>query len=173
MIFDTSRLYPEEQKLFISWIMARDFENATEDKRVNWLCHVIEECQLILNSSVLRSREGQEALRWVTVGRNFNLTYIIASQRPSLVSTTAISLMGARYFGQLDEPNDLSKLKKFIRDKEILNRVPELNVGEFVVKLSEPKIVKMPLFKPYETPQQYIKPTPQKKKSFFAKLLGL
>ena len=172
MIFDTSRLYPEEQKLFISLIMANDFQDATENKRVNWLRHVIEECQLVLNSTVLRSRAGQEALRWVTVGRNFKLTYLLASQRPSLVSTTAISLTGARYFGNLDEPNDLSKLKKFIRNKDILAKVPELTVGEFIVKLSQPKIVKTPLFKPYREPEEYIVETP-KKKGFWAKLLGL
>jgi len=171
MIFDTSRLYPEKQKHFISLIMANDFEEASETERPNWLCHVIEECQLVLNSSVLRSRAGQEALRWVTTGRNFKLTYLIASQRPSLVSTTAISLTGARYFGQLDEPNDLSKLKKFIRDKEILAQVPELNAGEIVVKLSKPKIVKTPLFQPYQTPQLY-KPETPRRKGFWAKLLG-
>lgn len=174
MIFDTSRLYPTEQKIFISLIMASDFLEASEVSRSNWLCHIVEECQLVLNSSVLRSKEGQEALRWVTTGRNFKLTYLIVSQRPSLVSTTAISLTGCRYFGQLDEPNDLSKLKKFIRNKEILASVPDLKVGQFVVKMSEPKIIDTPLYKCYRKPisySEYLASLPQPKpKGFWAKL---
>ena len=176
MIFDTSRLYPEEQKLFISSVMAEDFEDATETQRDNWLCHVVEECQLVLNSTVLRSRVGQEALRWVSTGRNFKLTYMIVSQRPSLVSTTAISLTGARYFAQLDEPNDLSKLRKFIRDKEVLSSVPELQTGEFVAKMSKARIVKVPLYKCHKKPisyTQYLESIkPPKPKGFWARLLG-
>lgn len=158
IIYDTSRLYPQEQKLVIAGVIANTFEHASEIGRNNWICFVIEECQMVLGTTELRSRMGQEALRWVTTSRNFKGTYIIAGQRPSMIATTAISLTGARYFGQLDEPNDLAKLKKFIRDKEIMAKVPDLKTGEFVVKMSQPKIVKTPLFQPIRQPQPYEKP---------------
>ena len=115
IVYDLAGLYQDTKRLFIMGILKRDFQLAVR-------CHgftiphiyVFEECQLMLPSGKLRSAWYEEAMRLITEGGNFNMNYMLLTQRPATVDTTAISQCGQSYWGYLQEQNDLRKAKNWL-----------------------------------------------------------
>ncbi|MCP8313085.1 MAG: ATP-binding protein [archaeon] len=161
-IFDISRMYPFDQRIFISEILGADF-NFIVNKRIPvWIVYIIEEAQLVVPSLSLRSLFAQETLRTITVGRNYGMTVSLLTQFPAMVDTTTIKACGQGYFGLAWEVNDLNKLRAFVRwDKDkVWDTFPKLEVGEFVYLDiggvdSYAQVVKTPLFKG-KKPQQFM-----------------
>ena len=117
VVFDLSRLYMSQQQMVVQLILGADFRQRTasdKPKGLPWTVYVFEEAQIIMPNGSLRSSYAQEALRTVSVGANFNLGYMLVSQRPADVSTKAISRCSQFYLGRHIEVNDVTKLKRFL-----------------------------------------------------------
>lgn len=165
IVYDLSILYVEQQKDVIKNIVKKEFMKAVNAKRRPNKVFVFEECQLLIPQGRLRSSEAQEILRLITVGRNFNLRFILLTQRPATVDKTCVSLCGQKYLGRVDELNDIRYLRNWIGNH--VKKLPSLDVGQFIYdKGSETEIIKVPLFRSAR------KPRVKKRPSFLRRLFG-
>jgi len=162
IVYILSYLYPYQQKHIIQQIVQRYFHKQVytpKDHRRQY-CFIFEEAQMLIPQGNLRSLASQEILRLITVGRNFNLRYILLTQRPSLVDTTCIALCGQKYLGKTDEENDKKKCKNWIQD--YAQELDMLNVGEFIYDKGNYTVkIQTPLFTRILEPQE-IKISPKR-----------
>jgi len=162
VVYDISRLYPDEQKIFIGIIIDADFNLlANMDLDFNnpfeWVIYIIEEAQMVIPSGSLRAKYSQQTFRMVSVGRNFNQRYFLVTQRPADVSVKAISRAGQCYFGQHWEENDIMKISRFLGN--ISNSTPTPSRNKFNMTrelLSSLKIGEFVYLNPYQKIQQKI-----------------
>ncbi len=163
IVYDISLLYVEQQKEVMTSIVRDMFNRSTRLRNRPRRVFVFEECQLLVPQGRLQSNEAQEVLRMMTVGRNFNLRFILITQRPATVDKTAVSLCGQKYLGRVDELNDIRYLRNWIGDW--VEKLPSLNIGEFVYsKGNEPNVIRTPLFVPM---------VPPKKPSLLRRIIGV
>lgn len=173
MVYDVSRLYVYDQKLFIGELLGSVFELIVNNPIPVWIYFVIEEAQLIFPSGSLRALWAQEGLRAITVGRNYDETVSTLTQYPATVSTNLIKAVGLGYFGISWESNDLRKLQRFVRWKraKVDETFPSLKVGEFVYLKTGRNAcatkITTPEFIPKSEPKEWI---PRRKQSFFQKV---
>jgi len=130
VIFDLTLLTPREMRNFITKILRHDFMRQVKTAQRNWIVYIFEECQLLIPQGKLRSNLAQEVLRILTVGRNYNVSYIAITQRPATVDTTVLELTDVQFFGKCTGQNDLKKLKNYVPNVE---RLKQLKVGEFIL----------------------------------------
>jgi len=174
MLYDTSRLKPYDQKIFIADLLGSTFDYIVENPIPYWLYFILEESQMIFPSGSLRALWAQEGLRAITVGRNYDEGIGSLTQFPATVSTNLIKAVGLNYFGVAWEENDIRKLRRFTKWKraECDDVFPNLDVGEFVYlrigKGSKAFKIKTPEFIAKSAPQLW-KPR-REKPSFFRKL---
>lgn len=165
IIYDLSILYVEQQKDVIKNIVKKEFMKAVNAEQRPKKIFVFEECQLLIPQGRLRSTEAQEILRLITVGRNFNLRFILLTQRPATVDKTCVSLCGQKYLARVDELNDVRYLRNWIGNN--VKKLPSLDVGQFIYdKGSETDIIEVPLFKSSR------KPVVRKRPSLLRRLFG-
>jgi len=165
IVHDLSLLYVEQQKAVVTSIVRSEFQRAVNRKTRPRRVFVFEECQLLVPQGRLQSIEAQEVLRLMTVGRNFNLRFILLTQRPATVDKTAVSLCGQKYLGRVDELNDVRYLRNWIGDWT--EKLPSLNVGEFIYNEGNRlEVVQVPLF---ERP----KPAKKKETSLLRRIIGI
>jgi len=188
--YDISRLYPTTQKQFISRILNKDFKFICNNMdKVNWwTIFLLEECQMVIPSGSLRANYAQTTFRMVSVGRNFKQRMILLSQRPSDVSTKALSRVGILYIGQHYESNDIKKISNFFNNdikkisnffnrsqKETYEMLSNLKIGQFMFLNPYEKILKKistPLFETNITPKDYFEVAKPKKKGFWKRFWG-
>jgi len=164
IVYDISLLYVEQQKEVMTSIVRDMFNRAVRLKSRPRRVFVFEECQLLVPQGRLQSTEAQEVLRLMTVGRNFNLRFILITQRPATVDKTAVSLCGQKYLGRVDELNDIKYLRNWIGDW--VEKLPSLNIGEFIYsKGNDMEVVQTPLFVPVARPK--------KKQSLLRRIIGV
>jgi len=108
--FDLTLLTPRDMRNFITRVLRHDFERQVRSTERKWIVYVFEECQLLIPQGKLRSNVAQEVLRILTVGRNYNISYIAITQRPATVDTTVLELTDVQFFGKCTGQNDLKKL---------------------------------------------------------------
>lgn len=178
VVYDTSRLYPQEQALFIGRILDKDWNYSVEHELPAWIIYVVEEAQLVMPSGSLRARYAQATYRMVSTGRNFKQRYMFITQRPADVSTKALSRVGQAYIGQHWEVNDIQKLSYLLgwNFEKTRNNLSGLKIGEFIYLNPYDKIqvkIKTPLYTDQKKPRNYLDNIqPTKQKSFWEKLTG-
>jgi hypothetical protein len=158
VIYDIGYSDPEQRRRKITELVLTDFELRRDEMVVNmgatvgWYVHVIEECQ-----NVLRTISGKTGAFWLTYlseARNYNISYIMTTQRLADVSTKASERMYNYLFGRMVGDNDLRKVKS-IANKTVMERVKTLGVGQFLFwngDAEESRLVNFPLFQPTGTP---------------------
>lgn len=142
--FDLSRLHVKQIKAFVAQIVATEYEiqsNTPKEQRKPKI-FVFEDSVISLPKNRLTSIEAEEILRLITVGRNFDLSYIGIVQRPALTDTSLFELSSQKFIGRLDGQNDKKKLRNYI-DREYIDMLDSLSIGEFVYKT---KKIAIPLF---------------------------
>jgi len=145
IVYDLSLLYVYAQKEIIRNIVAGYFRRQVRDPD-RWRIFVFEECQTLIHRNRLSSREAQEILRLITVGRNFKLSYILLTTRPSLVDTSLVALSDQIYIGRLDDINDIRRVKRWIGVYE--HRISRLKTGQFIYRREgDTKLIDTPLFR--------------------------
>jgi len=133
VIYDVSKLYLDQQlSCFIEIAKFYTEKQLTLEERDRPpYIFFVEEAQMIIPRGKLHSASALELLRLFTVGRNFNMRYVVITPRPADIDTTAISLCGQHYFGMATEENDLRKIRNWV-GKENLAILPRLETGEFL-----------------------------------------
>ena len=160
VVFDLSRLYASQIKTFITQILAKEFslQVAMPKHERKWVVYFFEECQVLIPSGKLRSKESQEVLRLLTSGANYNLSYVAITQRPSTVDTTVMELTFQKYFARLDGENDKRKIKTYI--ESYADMLDSLKLGEFIYdKGNETKKVATELFASTTKPRRLQQPS--------------
>jgi len=166
IIFDISRLYLQQQRFTIQTILGTDFQTRVESpnpKLEQWIIYFFEEAQIILPNGSLRANYAQEAFRTISVGANYNLGYMLITQRPADVSTKAISRCGILYLGKHFESNDITKLKKFLgwrKYNDTHERLSSLKKREFY-HFDGNKATKFraPTYRQYRQPTEFNRPS--------------
>jgi hypothetical protein len=172
-IYDVSRLSPSECVKVVEKYAKILFEKqATEQNRTQRVV-IFEECHLYF--SHVRSKEFENCVRLLSVGRNVAVCCVLISQFACLIDKYAVrQVLAQTWLGWTKEPNDLRYLEQLIGDR--YKELPLLNDGEFLY-LNRRGITKIAII-PYEnnntqktwivetepTPQpiEPIKPLPQK-----------
>lgn len=160
-VFDLSLLYAEDIKQSIAKVVEKEFliQAQLPEEQRHWHIYFFEEAQMLVPQNRLKSKEAQELLRLMTVGRNFKLGYVLLTQRPATVDTTAIELCYQRYFGRCDGENDLSKIENWIRNR--IEELPQLKIGEFLYNYGQlTERIQTPLFRNSIKPKQIVMPKP-------------
>ncbi len=147
-IFDISRLYIPIQRKTVEHVCKGIFNfqvNKPESLRRN-IFLMFEESQIYLQQNSMRSKDCQEVMRIVTVGRNFRLRFCVLTQYPSTIDKLCIKSSEQRYWGSTSEYNDKKYIESFI-GKEV-NQLQDLEVGEFLYNSgSTIKKIFVPLFR--------------------------
>jgi len=148
-ILDFSRLTTPEMRSLGNIYLGQEFalavNRAREGKTVK-TCFILEEAQNIFPSGSLRSFEFQETSRLITQGRNFGLSFIAITQRPSTVDTNLAEISGLHYWGRLSGERNLAKARTWVgRDKA--KELPSLRVGQFYkVSMGEATLIQAEKF---------------------------
>jgi len=80
---------------------------------------IFEECQTYIPNNCLRNLDTYGPIvDYITIGGNFNLSYIAITQFPALVDKTLVKAAQQRYFGLTSEKNDVNYVRNFIGDPE-------------------------------------------------------
>lgn len=129
-VFDVSRLTVSDKITFVNTFCGSLLESHMDDHRRNEIL-VLEESELYLQNSALRSKKCENILSLIAMGRNFNLRYIAISQAPALLDKLFLKLTELKFYGFLSEANDLNYLKKML-GKTWVEQLTTLNIGEFI-----------------------------------------
>jgi len=128
-IFDISRLTPNQAQQTVERFCKMLFEFQV-DTAVKRFYIVFEEAQIYFPLSALSSKNTQNTMRLLTVGRNFNVSMCAISQFPALVSKELIKHSGQLFLGYASEPNTLTYWKGILGKKA--EQLKELDNGEFI-----------------------------------------
>ena len=131
-VYDISLLHEENQKAVVSWFAKLLFESAVKGDYNLPTVLVLEEAQLYMTNSFFRSKAGSELKRYITVGRNYDLHFMLISRRLANLSTDAVMTCGQRYHGYTDELHDWNRAKNYLH--EWSKQLGSLDVGEFIYK---------------------------------------
>lgn len=158
VVFDLSKLYPRQVKAFINLIIASEFQlqvNTPEHKR-KWIIYVFEDSAVGLPRNRLTSKQSEELLRLMSVGRNYSLGYLAIIQRPSLLDVSVFELAFQRYISRLDGENDKRKIRAYI-EKEYVDMLDSLKIGDFLYDIGDKtKKISTPLFTATSEPKKLV-----------------
>jgi Cdc6-like AAA superfamily ATPase len=149
-IYDLSRLSVLEMREFVKAMMAKDLQVAiylTDMGKKVPLLYVLEEVQNLIFPNTLRMLKYQEISRFITQGRNFNLSYIGITQRLSATDTNLVEISGVKYWFKLEGENNLRKARAWLPKYNVW-RLRDLEVGHCYMQVgSDIDYLKLPLFK--------------------------
>jgi len=95
-----------------------------------------EECHTYLPSGCFRSpRKYADMIDFVTVGRNFDLSYGLITQFPAMTDTNPLKATQQRYFGWTTEENDVAKVRSYFPRKlrnDYEEKLRSLGKGNFL-----------------------------------------
>lgn len=159
IIYDTSLLTWEDMRLVTLHLCQRDwnFTKNFGNKKIHY--YIFEEGQTIMPSGTSRRTTGDFApfIDLVTRGRNFNMRFVIITQRPALMDVSPISQSGQQYWGYMDEENDMRKAKNYL-GRDNAKWLNKLETGEFFYRCPRryPTRIQTPEFKSSVTPQLWM-----------------
>jgi hypothetical protein len=158
MIYDTSLLIPDQQKLFVDKVL-RDLWDARVNNPSNqWTLVALEEAQLFMRN--IRGSVSQNLLRIASAGRNLNVRILAITVDLALVDPSFIRLCQQRYHARLAiEDNSKRKFRGYYGG-DWCRIAQELDLGFFIYLFKNKlKIVHVPLFEPKRLPAPYTPPT--------------
>ena len=129
VIFDISRLTPNEAQRSVERFCKTLFEFQI-DNSVERFYIIFEEAQIYFPLAALSSKNTQNTMRLLTVGRNFNVSMGAISQFPALVSKELIKHSGQLWIGCCAEPNTVRYWSGIIGKSA--EKLKDLQNGEFV-----------------------------------------
>ena len=128
-IFDISRLTPNDSQRFVERFCKTLFEFQI-DNSVKRFYIIFEEAQIYFPLSALSSKNTQNTMRLLTVGRNFNVSMCAISQFPALISKELVKHAGQLFIGYASEPNTLNYWKGILGKKA--EDLKTLQNGQFI-----------------------------------------
>jgi hypothetical protein len=128
-IFDISRLTPNQAQQCVEGFSKKLFEFQIDNSAKRFYI-IFEESQIYFPLFALSSKNTQNTMRVLTVGRNFNISLAAISQFPALVSKELVKHSQQIWIGCCAEPNTLKYWHGLIgKYSEKLRR---LSNGQFV-----------------------------------------
>jgi hypothetical protein len=132
VVFDTSKLHSDLQQKF-SEIFCKAVLDAAISRGKNAQPNtvlVFEETHTIFPNFGFNGDKLRETRRLITVGANFNLSFIAITQFSSMIDKLLVKCAQQRFFGRTSEPNDLRYLRNFLGDHT--EELTTLQRGEFL-----------------------------------------
>lgn len=122
------------QKRIILRDMRRLIEEVKRNKGQikNRVLYIIEEAQSVYSSNSLRSNSLSVIARSISVGANFGISVLCVTRRIAEIGTKLSEHIKTKCVTQLNQDNDLRKIKKLI-DKEYISLLKTLGLGQFLV----------------------------------------
>ena len=154
MIYDTSLLIPDQQKLFVDKVL-RDLWDAKVNNPPNqWTLVALEEAQLFMRN--IRGSVSQNLLRIASAGRNLNVRILAITIDLALVDPSFIRLCQQRYHARLGiETNSKRRFRNY-HGLDWCRIAQEMDLGVFIYLLRDKlKMVHVPLFEPKRLPAPY------------------
>ena len=149
-IYNVSRLSVLETRKFVSEMMYRDFEESVKLVDNGYeppqILYIIEDRQNVILPNSLRSLKFQEISRFVSQGRNFNLSYLASTQRLASTDTNLAEISGIKYWGKLEGENNLRKARSWLSKYQTWN-LRNLDIGQFYLQSGScVKLLRFPKF---------------------------
>lgn len=108
-VYDLSRLYVSQIQALVYNLLEREWQTQIRESQPAPKVYVFEEGQIYFKPQTLRSKRAEEALRLITVGRNFACSYLAITQRPQTLDNTVWELCGQRYVGRIMRESQVMK----------------------------------------------------------------
>jgi hypothetical protein len=91
---------------------------------------ILEEAQTYVFNGCSRTKDTFDAIMdYLTIGGNFNLSFILITQFPALVDKSFVKATQQRYFGISSEKNDTSYIKGFIENEDSKRLKQQLGIS--------------------------------------------
>ena len=130
-IFDLSLITPMQQQTTVENFNKKLFDSQVVNYGKMRYYVIFEESQNIFPLNALRSKNCQNSMRLLTVGRNLNVSICAVSQFPATVDKELIKNSGQIYVGYTAEPNTLNYWKGILGRKQT-KKLKTLQNGEFL-----------------------------------------
>jgi hypothetical protein len=128
IVFDISRLTPFEQQRMIENFSKKLFEFQLSSVKRFYV--IFEECQTFFPLHAMQSKNFQNSMRLLCVGRNVSVSLCAVSQFPALVSKELIKNAQQIWIGCCAEPNTLAYWRGILGKKA--EDLKTLQNGEFI-----------------------------------------
>jgi hypothetical protein len=128
-IFDISRLTPNQAQRSVEQFCKTLFDFQVDNSAKRFYI-IFEESQIYFPLSALSSKNTQNTMRLLCVGRNFGVSMCAISQFPATISKELVKHSGQLFIGYASEPNTLSYWKGILGKKA--EDLKTLQNGEFV-----------------------------------------
>jgi len=129
-IIDMSMLTPNQQQQCVERFCEKLFQHQIETECRTRFYVVFEESQIFFPLNSLRSKNTQNSMRILTIGRNINVSVCAISQFPSLVDKELVKHAGQIYIGYSTELNTLNYWRGILGSHT--EKLKELLNGQFV-----------------------------------------
>lgn len=141
ILYDINITDDDDKLKFMARVVEEDYRKQRAKKVAgggnfdNYILYLVEEAQLLIGRYSLMKRIGRTVLETMSLGRNFNMSFVLIGQRLADISASAIERVDGYLLGKLIGDNDISKLKRIVgRNSEIIEDVKrlELGTGQFI-----------------------------------------
>jgi len=129
VVFDISHLTPLNQQKIVENFAKKLFEYQLNNSAKRFFL-VLEEAQIFFPLNSLRSKNTQNSMRLVTVGRNVGTSLCAVSQYPALIDKELIKNSGQIWIGYTTEMNTLRYWKGILGS--YTDKLKELSSGQFL-----------------------------------------
>jgi hypothetical protein len=171
IIYDTSLLIPDHQKLFVDKVLRDLWDSRVNNPSNQWTLVALEEFELFGRN--IRGSVGQNLFRIMHAGRNQKIRVLAITTDLALIDASFIRLCQQRYHARLAiEDNSKRKFRGYYGG-DWCRIAQELDLGFFIYLFKNKlKIVHTPLFQPRRLPATYIPPTiePSKPKGLWQRI---
>ena len=148
-IYDISRLSVLHARKFVSRMLSNDLQEAiayTDIGKTQKGLIIIEEAQNIIPSHSLRSMKFAEISRFLTQGRNFDLSFVASTQRLASCDINLVEVSGIKYWFRMSGHRNIVKTRFWLSKYETWN-LRNLEIGSCYLQCgSKIKLLKLPLF---------------------------
>jgi hypothetical protein len=128
-IIDMSMLTPNQQQAIVERFCEKLFQHQIETQCGSRFYVVFEESQIFFPLNSLRSKNAQNSMRILTIGRNINTSICAISQFPSLIDKELVKNAQQIYIGTTSETNAVQYWRGILGKNA--DQLKDLQNGEF------------------------------------------
>ena len=137
ILFDIAMVEDDDKLSFMSKVVRTDYLKQRKKKEIGggnfdeWILYLVEESQLLIGRYSLMKRIGRDVLGTLSIGRNFNMSFVLIGQRLADMSASAVEKCDGYLLGKILGDNDIAKLKRIVgRKSDIMEDVKKLELGK-------------------------------------------
>jgi hypothetical protein len=130
VIIDMSTLTPNQQQAIVERFCEKLFQHQIETQCGSRFYLVFEESQIFFPLNSLRSKNAQNSMRILTIGRNINTSICAISQFPSLIDKELVKNAQQIYIGTTSETNAVQYWRGILGKNA--DQLKDLENGSFI-----------------------------------------